>query len=136
MEVLAQEMKRYLTAFFTTLGIISLLSGCSMSEEMRRIDAVKRQNERAAASRSTDLTGEQVFMRSCNTCHPGGREGMGPALDKTTEHYPQDEALTAFLRKGKGTMPGNPKNTLNDQEMHNLVVHLRGLVEELNEPKK
>lgn len=129
-------MKRYLTAFFTTLGIISLLSGCSMSEEMRRIEAVKRQNERAAASRSTDLTGEQIFMRSCNTCHPSGREGMGPALDKTTEHYPQDEALIALLRKGKGTMPGNPKNTLDDQEMHNLIVYLRGLVEDLNAAKK
>lgn len=107
-----------------------------MTEEMRRIEAVKQMNERAAASRSTDLTGEQIYMRSCNTCHPAGKEGLGPSLEKTTEHYPSEDALVAFLRKGKGNMPGQPKNIIDEREMKNLVIYVRSLVEDLNQPRK
>jgi mono/diheme cytochrome c family protein len=129
-------MKRYLTAFFTIFVVTSCLQGCSMTEEMRRIEAVKQMNERAAAARSTDLTGEQIFMRSCNTCHPAGKEGLGPALDKTNERYTTDEALTVFLRRGKGNMPGQPKNVIDEKEMKNLIVYLRALVEDLNQRHK
>lgn len=133
---LAAAMKRYLTYFFTILGVTAMLQGCSMTEEMRRIEAVKRMSERAAAARSSELTGEQIFMRSCNTCHPGGKEGMGPALNQLNQHFSADVALIAFLRNGKGTMPGQPKNTIDDQEMKGLVVYVRALCDELNESKK
>lgn len=129
-------MKRYLAASVIILSAAAGLQGCSMSEEVRRIEAVQRMNERASAARSADLTGEQLFMRSCNTCHPAGRLGMGPALEKMNEHYPTDEALIAFLRKGKGTMPAQPLASMNEKEMKGLVVFLRGMVTELNEPGK
>ncbi len=135
MSGLAAVMKRYLTYFFTIFGVTAALQGCSMTEEMRRIEAVKRMNERAAAARSSDLTGEQIFMRSCNTCHPGGKEGMGPALNQLNKHFSEDAMLVAFLRKGKGTMPGQPKNTIDDQEMSGLVVYVRALCDDLNESK-
>lgn len=132
---LAAAMKRYLTYSFTIFGVTALLQGCSMTEEMRRIEAVKRMNERAAAARSSDLTGEQIFMRSCNTCHPGGKQGMGPALNDMNEHFADDAALIAFLRKGKGTMPGQPKSTIDDQEMSGLVGYVRALSTELKDSK-
>ncbi|MBI4534277.1 MAG: cytochrome c, partial [Candidatus Melainabacteria bacterium] len=76
---------------------------------------------------STNLTGEQIFIRSCNTCHPVGREGMGPALDKVNEHFPRDENLQAFIRSGHGLMPQQPRESLNDQELASLVAYLRKL---------
>lgn len=109
------------------LTIILLLSACSMGEEVKRIRAVNEMEKERAQSQSTDLTGEQVFIRSCNTCHPRGRQGVGPALDQLSEHFATDEMLRRFIRMGKGVMPANPKETLNDIELDNLVKYLRAL---------
>lgn len=109
------------------LTIILLLSACSMGEEVKRIRAVNEMEKERAQSQSTDLTGEQVFIRSCNTCHPRGRQGVGPALDQLSEHFATDEMLKRFIRMGKGVMPANSKETLNDIELDNLVKYLRAL---------
>lgn len=109
------------------LTTILLLSACSMGEEVKRIRAVNEMEKERAQSQSTDLTGEQVFIRSCNTCHPRGRQGVGPALDQLSEHFATDEMLKRFIRMGKGVMPANPKETLNDIELDNLVKYLRAL---------
>jgi len=105
----------------------NLLCGCVMSEEMKRIDATKKLEEQRQESGSTNLTGEQIFVRTCNTCHPGGQAGMGPTLENMGKDFPDDAKLKAFIRHGKGIMPSQPKDVLNDQEMDNLVGYLRGL---------
>jgi mono/diheme cytochrome c family protein len=105
----------------------SLLSGCVMSEEMKRINAVKKAQQERQESGSTNLTGEQIFIRTCNTCHPGGSAGMGPSLENLAKDFPDDAKLKLFLRQGKGIMPPQPKDVLNDQEMDNLVGYLRAL---------
>jgi mono/diheme cytochrome c family protein len=105
----------------------NVLSGCVMSEEMKRIAANKKAEQARQESGSTNLTGEQIFIRTCNTCHPGGEAGMGPTLETIAKDFPDDAKLRAFLRKGKGMMPPQPKEVLNDQEMDNLVGYLRGL---------
>jgi mono/diheme cytochrome c family protein len=112
---------------YLPLILALVLFGCSMSEEMRRIEETREAQQRREASHSTNLTGEQIFMRSCNTCHPQGKAGLGPSLEHLSEHYPDDDVLKAFLRKGKGIMPGQPKTVLNDEEMDNLVDYLRRL---------
>jgi mono/diheme cytochrome c family protein len=98
-----------------------------MKEEIKRIEQVQQMQKQRDMAGSTNLTGEQIFMRSCNTCHPGGQAGMGPTLEKMGEHFPEDQALKAFIRKGKGIMPGQPKETINDEELDSLVTYLRGL---------
>lgn len=114
-----------------TLAI--LLSSCSMGEEMRRIEAAKQASKLQQASNSTNLTGEQLFVRSCNTCHPSGKLGMGPRLDRVAEDFPTDAALAAFIRKGKGIMPPQPKDSLNDDEMNNLIAYVRNLSADLKD---
>jgi mono/diheme cytochrome c family protein len=114
----------YLVACF----LMMILSGCAMSEEMRRIHETQQAEQQKEAGRSTNLTGEQLFIRSCNTCHPGGKAGpMGPSLEKMAEHFPADDKLKAFIRKGKGNMPAQPKDTINEKEMDDLIVYLRNL---------
>lgn len=118
------------------LSFIALpaLSGCSMREEMRRIDEVKRARQNAAASRSTNLTGEQIFIRSCNTCHIDGEKSpQAPTLIDMDTKFPEDAALKAFLRKGKGNMPPLPVSIINDEELNNLVGFLRPFNVELHE---
>ena len=116
--------------------LIGSLAGCSMREEMRRIEVAKQAGQAREASRSTNLTGEQLFYRSCNTCHPSGARGMGPALDKVLEHYPEDKQLAAFLRKGNGLMPPLLAEDVNEEELQNIVAYVRTLNKSLNENEK
>ena len=81
------------------------------------------------SARSGNLTGEQVFIRSCNTCHPGGKKGFGPSLENMQADFPDDAKLAAYIRKGKGNMPGQPKSVISDTELDNLIVYLRTLNE-------
>ena len=98
-----------------------------MSEEVKRIEAVRRAELEHQAATSTNLNGEQIFIRSCNTCHPGGAKGLGPSLAKIDEHFADDAALKAFIRKGKGAMPAQGKEALNDRELASLIAYLRAL---------
>lgn len=104
-----------------------VLNSCSIGEEVKRIEEVEQAELRQQASMSSDLTGEQLFARSCNTCHPGGAEGMGPSLASLANKFPTDAQLIAFIRKGKGLMPAQPETTINAKEMDNLVAYLRAL---------
>jgi mono/diheme cytochrome c family protein len=98
-----------------------------MSEEMKRIERSKKVELRKEASFSGNLTGEQIFIRSCNTCHSGADAGVVPKLSVIKEKYLDDEALKKLIRKGKGRMPAQPKETLNDTELNNLIEYLRTL---------
>jgi len=109
--------------------VVATTSGCVMSEEVKRINQVQAEKKRRAEERTTNLSGEQIFKRSCNTCHPGAQAGMGPALDKLKEHFPTDKVLKAFLRQGAGVMPANPVEVINEKEMDNLIDYLRELQE-------
>jgi mono/diheme cytochrome c family protein len=119
-------------ALLTAVACLGL-AACSMKEEIKRIEAVKQAREATASSRSSNLTGEQIFVRSCNTCHPSGRKGYGPSLEDMDEHFKTDADLEAFLRHGKGKMPGQPSSAINDKEMENLVEYLHRLNADLKE---
>lgn len=121
--MLPKVSARHLAIFM----ILVTLGGCSMGEEVKRIEQTRQAQIRQEQGASTDLSGEQVFIRSCNTCHPGGRKGFGPSLESVNEHFPDDKKLKAFLREGKGIMPPQPKSAINDKEMDNLVTYLRNL---------
>lgn len=68
--------------------------------------------------------GQQVFMRECHQCHPGGEAGLGPALN--------DKPLPEFLmklqvRRGIGAMPAFSPNEISPEELDNLVRFLKEL---------
>jgi len=103
------------------------LSGCAIGEEVKHIEEVEKAEQRQVTARSENLTGEQVFIRSCNTCHPGGKIGIGPSLETLDTAFPDDAKLKAFIRQGRGNMPGQSKAAINDKELDNLVIYLRTL---------
>ncbi len=116
------------TAFFP-LAFMFLVGagGCSIKEESRRIEVVRLAEIRRQAASGEELTGGQVFIRSCNTCHPSGRAGRGPSLAYLGEHFPDDESLKAFIRQGTGLMPPQTDSELTDSELERLVAYLREL---------
>ena len=90
-----------LSIFILSLFLLVSVTGCSMSEELRRIEKTAAVADKQDASRSSTLTGEQLFIRSCNTCHPGGKAGTGPSFESLSEHFPDDDALKSLIRNGK-----------------------------------
>lgn len=61
---------------------------------------------------------------------------MGPSLINMETDFPTDQALKNFLRKGKGMMPAQAIDTINDEEMKNLIVYLHTVVKDLKESEK
>jgi mono/diheme cytochrome c family protein len=112
-------------AFFLAGCAVYELAGCAVSEEVRQIERVKQAQKEEIAGRSDQLAGQQVFIRSCNTCHPGGKAGVGVSLDEINNHFPTDAQLAKFIRKGSGQMPPQPPSVLTDQELANLISYLR-----------
>lgn len=73
---------------------------------------------------STLVRGQQVFMDYCNGCHPGGRGGLGLAIN--------NKPLPAFLirfqiRKGIGAMPGFSEEVISDEDVRAVARYLVAL---------
>lgn len=68
--------------------------------------------------------GEQVFMRTCHSCHPFGEAGLGLALNnKPLPGF----LLRAQVRKGFGAMPAFDEGQVTPEELDALVVYLKRL---------
>lgn len=72
------------------------------------------------ASADVEL-GKQVFMDSCDDCHPDGGEDVGPSLIGDP-HSPAQ--LRRQVREGSGRMRPFPPNRLSDEELEALLAYL------------
>jgi mono/diheme cytochrome c family protein len=70
------------------------------------------------------VAGQQVFMRNCHQCHPGGAAGLGPAINnKPLPAF----AIKAQVRKGVGAMPAFDDGRIPDADLDNLTAYLQTL---------
>ncbi|HYO08176.1 MAG TPA: cytochrome c [Tepidisphaeraceae bacterium] len=75
--------------------------------------------------------GQQVFMRHCYQCHPGGRAGVGPALN----NKPLPAALIKTqVRQGLGEMPAFGTDILRETEVDAVADYMIALRQ--NKPDK
>lgn len=69
--------------------------------------------------------GEVLFNGHCNSCHPGGTSGLGPAIN----NKPLPKFLIRFqIRHGLGVMPDFEEEVLTDEQVKdiaNYLVYLR-----------
>jgi len=68
--------------------------------------------------------GRQVYMQNCYQCHPGGRGGVGPALNDKPLPQP---AIRTQVRAGVGAMPGYNEQRINDEELHAVARYVVAL---------
>ncbi|MEO8286487.1 MAG: cytochrome c [Chloroflexota bacterium] len=73
---------------------------------------------------SVPRSGDVVFARYCNTCHPGGGRGAGPSL--LVADYSAAE-IKSVVRHGKSRMPGFGASTISDEELDALANYVVGL---------
>lgn len=65
--------------------------------------------------------GQRVFASDCNGCHPGGTQGIGPALN----NKPLPGWLIRFqVREGLGSMPAFSDEEISDADLDALVAYL------------
>lgn len=73
----------------------------------------------------SETRGQVVYMLHCQQCHPGGAEGLGPALNN--KPLPR-LAIEAQVRAGLGAMPAFGPDEISDADLQSLadyVVRLR-----------
>ncbi|MBL1277508.1 MAG: cytochrome c [Ectothiorhodospiraceae bacterium] len=73
------------------------------------------------------MKGRLLYENRCQGCH--GAEGVPqvagmPNFKMGTGLMQPDEQLLAFVKKGKGVMPGF-KGILTDTEIRNIIAHVR-----------
>lgn len=72
----------------------------------------------------TLVRGEEIFMKRCHQCHPGGEAGLGPALN----NKPLPGWMIRFqVRHGLGAMPAFSEKEIGDRELDDLVAYLKAL---------
>lgn len=89
-------------------------------------DPTDEASGRAVAPAGPDDTpiGEEVYRRSCATCHGGSGEGAsGPSLIGVTDRLSRNEHVDA-VRRGSGSMPGW-EGTLDPDEIEAVVAYER-----------
>lgn len=65
--------------------------------------------------------GQRVFAANCTQCHPGGTQGLGPALN----NKPLPGWLIRFqVRNGLGAMPAFSEAEIPDDQMEALTEYL------------
>ena len=77
-------------------------------------------------SLSTDSArhGQQLFMKHCHQCHPGGEAGLGPALN----NKPLPGFLMRFqIRHGYGAMPAFGEEQIASDDVTALLEYLHAL---------
>jgi mono/diheme cytochrome c family protein len=69
--------------------------------------------------------GERVWMQHCESCHPGGGTGYGPAVVRTV-HIP-DEVMRFQIRNGLGRMPAFGEDVISEPELDALIAYIDAL---------
>jgi len=73
------------------------------------------------------VRGQKAFERHCNTCHPRGDSGLGPALNN--KDIVPNFLLKFQVRNGLGAMPSISDKVLPDEDLDAIVEYINALQE-------
>jgi mono/diheme cytochrome c family protein len=68
--------------------------------------------------------GQRVFLQYCNTCHPGGHQGVGKNLVNAGLTADQ---ITRTVRNGKRNMPAFGTAQISDSDLQSLIGYVQAL---------
>ena len=76
------------------------------------------------AERADAAKGEAIYQRYCDSCHPGGREDVGPAL---AGRKLSPGKVRWFVREGGDAMPAFPADKVSDEDLEHLAAYVGSL---------
>jgi len=101
--------------FFVFYFLVTFISGCAI----RRSEPVM--NQAFVPANKHIANGEDVFMKYCQKCHPGGEGGLGPAINP----IPAPAFIKKFqVRHGLGVMPSFKKDEISKYDLQDIVKYL------------
>jgi mono/diheme cytochrome c family protein len=68
--------------------------------------------------------GQRVFLQYCNTCHPGGHQGVGKNLVNAGL---TPDKITTTVRNGKRNMPAFGPAQISDSDLQSLIGYIQAL---------
>lgn len=71
-----------------------------------------------------EVHGKHLFQKFCYQCHPGGSEGLGPAL---ADKLLAAGAIRTQIRAGTGAMPAFGKDWLTDKQVAEIADYVTTL---------
>jgi len=71
-----------------------------------------------------ETRGKHLFLKFCYQCHPGGSQGLGPALD---DRPIAEAAIRTQIRAGTGSMPSFGKDWLTDDQVAEIAEYVTTL---------
>jgi mono/diheme cytochrome c family protein len=99
----------------TILGALIFGSGCGADRRSEPLTGTQ------PVLTAEELIGQRVFMRECNSCHPQGAAGLGPALNDK----PIPAAFIKLqVRVGFGAMPSFSDDDITEAELDALVAYI------------
>ena len=77
----------------------------------------------------SDNRGQVLFGRYCDSCHPGGRGGIGSDLEGTQvkRQYTSEDKIAKFVRSGGFDMPAFSTSLLSDDDLASIAGYVRNL---------
>ena len=76
----------------------------------------------AATGGGSADAGKAIFANTCNSCHPNGQAGLGPALAGRSP-----AVITRTVRNGKEIMPAFSTAQLSDQQLNDIIAYIQTL---------
>ncbi len=76
----------------------------------------------AAAGPGDPAKGKTVFEANCNSCHPGGKQGVGPDI-----RGKDPDTVRRQVRNGGQAMPAFPPSQISDQQLNDLAAYVKSL---------
>ena len=68
--------------------------------------------------------GQEVYMKNCQPCHPGGEAGLGPSINAN----PAPGFIKRFqVRHGLGVMPAFKQDTLSQKDVAAVSKYMKAL---------
>ncbi len=102
---------------FLTIMAVVLMAACSTK---LMLPGEGEELVQAKAARN----GQEVFMETCNRCHPAGNAGLGPSLiNKPIPGF----LIKMQVRNGYGVMPAFNEKHLSEEELDNIVKYIKEL---------
>jgi mono/diheme cytochrome c family protein len=101
----------------TILCFLILLPACSARKGVPHTEPLTATSEEVHQ-------GEILFNQYCNSCHPNGTAGLGPALNnKPLPGF----AIRFQIRNGVGVMPAFKEEVISDEGTKQIVAYLKEL---------
>lgn len=101
--------------------VVIASSSVMLSCASRKSEAVK-QKEFVTSDHPGVKNGEQVYMKYCQKCHPGGEAGLGPGINSN----PAPQFVKRFqMRHGLGVMPSFKSEEISSKDLKDISRYLK-----------